>query len=296
MKTVGRSLELFFIDGDPTGMLTAEIFNWTGHVLYAPRTRIREAIIRPEAAYTGVYILLGEVESKPRIYIGEAEDIAHRIRSHDVQKDWWDRAVLIVSSANTLNKAHVKYLESRLVEEAMDVGNAELDNRNTPTRSGLSEAATANMEAFLENVLLVLPALRVDVFLKRTRRSQQVVAAAVPGDPVFELVSKKHHLTATARLSDGEFVVLQGSDARASWEGTETANYRLLHAQLVESGVIRVDGDKATFAENYAFSSPSAAAATVLGRTSNGTIEWQVRGQLVSYKAWEAAQLKESAA
>lgn len=296
MKTVGRSLELFFIDGDPTGMLTAEIFNWTGHVLYAPRTRIREAIVRQEAAFTGVYILLGEVETKPRIYIGEAEDIAHRIRSHDVQKDWWDRAVLIVSSANTLNKAHVKYLESRLVEEALVVGNADLDNRNTPTRSGLSEAATANMEAFLENILLVLPALRVDVFLKRTRRSQQVVAATVPGDPVFELFSKKHHLAATARLSDGEFVVLKGSDARASWEGAEGANYRLLHEQLLESGVLRVEGDKAVFTDNYAFSSPSAAAACVLGRTSNGTIEWQVKGQLVSYKAWEAAQLKESAA
>lgn len=296
MKTVGRSLELFFIDGDPTGMLTAEIFNWTGHVLYAPRTRIREAMVRKEAAFTGVYILIGEIESRPRIYVGEAEDIAHRIRSHDVEKDWWDRAVLIVSSANSLNKAHVKYLESRLVEEALATGNAELDNRNSPARSSLSEAATANMEAFLENILLVLPALRVDVFLKRTRKTNQVTAATVPGDPVFEIVSKKHHLTATAKLSDGEFVVLKGSDARSSWEGAEYANYRVLHQQLLESGVLKLNGEKAVFTENYAFSSPSAAAATVLGRTSNGTVEWQVKGQPMTYKSWEAAQLKEGAA
>ena len=26
----GRSLELYFIDGRPDGMLTAEVFNWTG--------------------------------------------------------------------------------------------------------------------------------------------------------------------------------------------------------------------------------------------------------------------------
>lgn len=295
MKTVGRSLELFFIDGDPTGMLTAEIFNWTGHVLYAPRTRIREAMVRKESSFTGVYILLGEYESRPRIYIGEAEDIAHRIRSHDIEKDWWDRAVFIVSSANTLNKAHVKYLEARLVEEALSVGNADLDNRNTPARSSLSEAATANMEAFLENILLVLPALRVDVFLRRTRRTQQVTAAAVPGDPIFELTSKKHHLNATARLSDGEFVVLKGSDARASWEGVEYSNYRQLHQQLLDSGMLRVEGEKAVFTENFAFTSPSAAAAVVLGRTANGTIEWRVKGQHLSYKAWEADQLKEAA-
>jgi len=40
----GRSLELFFIDGRPDGMLTAEVFNWTGHVLMTPRTRISEAL------------------------------------------------------------------------------------------------------------------------------------------------------------------------------------------------------------------------------------------------------------
>ena len=39
----GRSLELFFIDGKPEGMLTAEVFNWTGHILMTPRTQISEA-------------------------------------------------------------------------------------------------------------------------------------------------------------------------------------------------------------------------------------------------------------
>ena len=28
----GHSLELFFIEGRPDGMLTAKVFNWTGHV------------------------------------------------------------------------------------------------------------------------------------------------------------------------------------------------------------------------------------------------------------------------
>jgi hypothetical protein len=35
----GRSLELYFIDGHPEGMLTAEVFNWTGHVLKFPRAQ-----------------------------------------------------------------------------------------------------------------------------------------------------------------------------------------------------------------------------------------------------------------
>lgn len=37
----GLSLDLYFIDGHPDGMLTAEIFNWTGHVLITPRTQLK---------------------------------------------------------------------------------------------------------------------------------------------------------------------------------------------------------------------------------------------------------------
>lgn len=56
----GRSLELYFIDGKPDGLLTAEVFNWTGHILMAPRTQLANALKRPEARRTGVYILLGD--------------------------------------------------------------------------------------------------------------------------------------------------------------------------------------------------------------------------------------------
>ena len=73
--TYNISLELFFIDGKPDGMLTAEVFGWTGHILVAPRTRLPEALKRKESSYTGVYILLGEQDEEPLAYIGEGESI-----------------------------------------------------------------------------------------------------------------------------------------------------------------------------------------------------------------------------
>ena len=80
----GRSLELYYIDGRPDGMLTAEMFNWTGHVLMTPRTQLSQALSRTEAGYAGVYLLLGEREAEPLLYVGEGEDISARIRTHDV--------------------------------------------------------------------------------------------------------------------------------------------------------------------------------------------------------------------
>ena len=81
MSNAGRSLELFFIDGRPDGMLTAEVFNWTGHVLRAPRTQVKQALDRPESGNTGVYLLLGEVDGRPRLYVGESEDMGDRLRA-----------------------------------------------------------------------------------------------------------------------------------------------------------------------------------------------------------------------
>jgi hypothetical protein len=132
----GRSLELFFIDGKPDGMLTADVFNWTGHVFMTPRTQLSEALKRREACYTGVYLLFGEQDGDPLMYVGEGEDISERIRNHDAKKDWWTSAIFISSAANTLNKAHVKYLEARLIEEARRVGKITLEN-------GTNNGATA---------------------------------------------------------------------------------------------------------------------------------------------------------
>lgn len=291
---LGRSLELYFIDGRPDGMLTAEVFNWTGHVLFTPRTRLKEALARPQSSFTGVYLLLGERDGKPLAYIGEGEDIAARMKSHEANKDWWTTAVLVTSAANNLHKAHAKFLESRLVEEARKVGVMPLDNGNTPPRPGLSESARANMEAFLDYLFMVLPAVRIDMFVQNVRPA----AVATPSAPAtapsvrFILDYPKEGLKAVAVLGGGEFVVQAGSQARASWAGLEkaTSGYASLHDDLKRSGVLVLNGDHCVFAENYAFSSPSAAAAIVYGRQAQGTTAWKTStGQ--TYKDWEAAQL-----
>ncbi len=297
---IGRSLELYYIDGRPDGMLTAELFNWTGHVLMAPRTQIATALRRPEAGYAGVYLLLGEQDGEPRAYVGEGEDIATRIRAHDGAKDWWTSAVLVTTAGNKLNKAHVRYLEARLIEEARTIGRVPLDNGTNPTRPTLSEADVAKMEAFLDNLLIVLPAVRVDMFIQRTRPTMpsQSVAAVVPSsaaiqptsDPYasFVLELRKRGIRATARMQDGEFIVEAGSLASTV---VGDSSYSSLHAELVKARVLEAEGEHFRFIQNYAFRSPSAAAVAVTGRSSNGTIEWKEVGTGMTYKDWEARQL-----
>lgn len=299
---LGRSLELYFIDGRPDGMLTAEVFNWTGHVLVTPRTRLKEALSRPQSSFTGVYLLLGERDGKPLAYIGEGEDIAARMKSHEANKDWWTTAVLVTSAANNLHKAHAKFLESRLVEEARKVGVMPLDNGNTPPRPGLSESTRANMEAFLDYLFMVLPAVRIDMFVQNIRPTAPltenppnppaVVAQPYPSNRErFVLEARKHGLKAVALFDNGEFIVQTGSQVRGRQDIPDGASsYARLFDELMRAGVLQAEGDHCVFVENYAFRSPSAAATVVLGFSANGTIAWKTAtGQ--TYKDWEAAQL-----
>ena len=291
--SLGRSLELFFIDGRPDGMLTAEVFNWTGHVLRIPRTQIKQGLDRPESKHTGVYVLLGQIDGEATAYIGEAKNMRVRIAQHVSGKDWWDEAILVSTTGDMLHKAHVKYLESRLVEIARSVGKMTLENNATPPRSSLTEAALANMESFLDTLNMVFPAIRIDMFLERSRPAKRQTPTVENPSQTFVLSSKKTGVSALAELQDGQWIVQAGSKARSSWVGTNPGNvsYRGLHAELVSNGTLQIVNELATFTKDFAFSAPSAAAAVLFGRAANGRTSWLTQDTNVTFAEWEEAQI-----
>ncbi len=293
------TLELFFIDGKPDGMLTAEVFGWTGHILVAPRTRLAEALKRKESSYTGVYILLGDLSDDPLAYIGEGEDIANRIKTHDAKRDWWTKVVLVTTAANQLHKAHAQYLEARLVEEGNNASNTKLENGTNPSLPSLSEAARANMETFIDQLLMVLPAVRVDLFTSKAKPDKFSLPKPIhtsQSRPIFELTLKKEGITATAILEDGEFVVQKGALARSQYIGdrSEKSYYWKYYDQLVNQGILVDQGKHKVFVQSYAFPSTSAAGAVCNGRSTAGPIAWKVQGTKQTYKEWEAQTLAET--
>ena len=287
----GRSIELFYVNGDPEGMVTAAIpFQWTGHVLVANRTQLKEALERPETARPGIYMLSGEAEEESMLYIGESEDIRTRLKQHAAGKDWWSMAICITSSGDPLNKAHIRYLESRLIADAQKLKRVKLDNGTSPMPTGLSEAARAHMETFLENLYLVLPALRFDFFIEQAEKATEAKASATSDDTVrFCMEIPKHDLKASARLEKGKFIVEKGSRARNRWIGKTTAGsgYARLYDELVAQGVLAESGRHRVYTQDYAFKSPSAAAAVTAGRSTSGPATWVLEGTNKTYGEWE---------
>lgn len=294
----GRSVRLFLAEGTPTGILTAEIVNWTGHVLSAPRTRLETALKRSELKKTGIYILYGSPldADLPMVYIGEGDDISTRLSSHsrDDDKAFWERFIAVTNKDMNLTKAHVKYLEGRLITLLKEAKKSKVTNRTDPNFDRLPEADISDMESFLEQLQLVLPVVGVDFFRKVSSSPAGNFIADSAEAPTFTIQHKRKGISATAREIEGEFVVLTGSTGDLKEAASFHERLKNLRDQHLAVGKISKVGDQ-TFEllEDIAFSSPSAAAVFLFGTSRNGRTDWLVQGKAMNYGEWKEHLLKE---
>ena len=95
----GKTIRLFLAAGEPTSILLAEISNWTGKVLVAPRSQLDQFSKREEVRRTGSYLLVGpdpDDPSRALAYVGEGDNVLRRLlrRSWDEAKGFWERTVI----------------------------------------------------------------------------------------------------------------------------------------------------------------------------------------------------------
>ena len=298
----GKQVKLFLVEGTPGGLTTAEITNWTGHIVTGPRSRLAELLDREEAKRTGVYLLLGDDPEAPagvRCYIGEADEVRTRLKEHHSVrgKEFWDRVVVITSKDANLTKSHCRYLEAKLIGLADAAGRSQLDNSTKPPTPMLPEADVSDMDYFIDQLKIVLPVLGVNVL---RGRNTTVVApettTTVPAvlSPEFHLTVPKRGISARAMQVDGEFTVLEGSlaasEVRTGTFARSTAAaydaFRDLHHKLVDDGSLSLDNSTAKFTRDVVFSSPSTAGAIVTGRSCNGRVSW-VTDDGLTFGQWE---------
>lgn len=268
-KQVPFTIKIFVADGDPDGLRVVERSNWTGKALIFPRALYPQVRGRPEFQQTGVYLLLGPSAdgNGEMLYVGEGDPVKPRLEDHYVKKDFWTRAVFFVAPGQ-LNKAHVQFLESRLVDLAGSAKRMTLDNGNKPMEPTLSEADRADLEVFLDNMLGVLPVLGVQAF-------EQNASGIGPSNLV--LFCKGRGASASGYDTPQGFVVRSGSLA-AENETPSLSGFPIVgrtRAELRKNGVLVPEAGKLRFTQNYTFNSPSLASAVVFGRASNGRVDWK---------------------
>ena len=284
------SLRIFLPHGEPDGVRVLSKSGWSGIGLVVPRSRLTETMKeRPDLfGTTGVYVLTGVDEGGglPPVYVGEGSPVADRLRTHHTgtnAKDFWDRCVFFASTDGTLNKAHVQRVEARLIELATAAKRSVPQNRTQPTLPRLHEAEVADADAFLRELLTILPLVGVDAFEVARRRSTPTPPkpdeATGPAEP-STLRLRRKGVDASGEHGGNTFLLLAGSTLVPDEAETATCPdlVRRLRRELRQTGVIGVDPDGSglRLLSDYEFNSPSGSrAAVVLGASSNGRELWE---------------------
>ena len=264
------TIKLFLVHGDAKRLRTAELSNWTGKAVAGPRSELDGVLARDEAANSGVYFLSGtdSQSGKPALYVGEAESVRDRLRGH-LGKDFWNHIVFFISKDENLTKAHVRYLEGRLIEQARSVGRAVVMNGQS-SGSKLPESDREDMEVFLEKIHQLMPVLGADALLPITSTPAGHAEKQI-------LVCKIKDLKATGHVTPTGFIVLKGSHAVLEERKFAKNHPNILakRKRLIEEKHLVEDRGHLKFTHDAEFTSASAAATVVHGGSANGLLAWK---------------------
>jgi hypothetical protein len=264
------TIRVFLVHGDPKRLRTAELSNWTGKAVAGPRSEFDSVLAREESHNSGVYFLTGidPETGKSALYIGEAECIRDRVKSH-LDKDFWNHIAFFTSKDENLTKAHIRYLEGRLIEQAKQASRADVKN-SQGSGARLPESDREDMEIFLEKIHQLLPVLGVDELVPTITKATGVTELET-------LTCEIKGLKAIGHLTPNGIVVTAGSQAVLN-ERPSSQKYPWpinMRQRLKDEGVLTIKSDHLVFAKDSEFSSPSAAATVIHGGHANGLTAWK---------------------
>lgn len=256
-----------------------------------PRTKLNDFIQRKEAKRAGCYILMGEDErtGETRLYIGEGEVVKERLRQHASgasQKEFWNEAIVFTSKDDYITKTQIQYLEAKLYELAEEV---QLENNKKPTPPELSEVDTAEMKQFLDVIKLILSSIGITILETKIQNVNQEEKE----EEIFNFTIKGAR--GRMKIEDDRYVVLKGSTAIIEDRPSASQPIRKMRRKLLEEKVTELNEDQSfnVFKENYAFNSPSYAAAAISGGEENGRAVWKYKGKSINEIEAEEIQTNE---
>ncbi len=266
-----QTIQIYLPAGDPRGMRVAEITTRIVRVIEVPRSQLADFLKMPEAQQVGVYFLMGELSEAglPRVYIGQSGNVGNRLVQHNQSKDFWNRALVVISLTNSMTQTHALFLEWFAISEATRAGRYSLENGNTGSQPYTPAPLQADCHEIHETAATLLATLGQPIFEPLTN------APTAKGEKEL-FYCKGPAANGVGEYTSEGFVVHKGSTARieivASIKGTSQERFR---QQLVTDGVLTLNGDHYVFTRDHLFSSPSMAAIAVLGRSANGWLEWK---------------------
>lgn len=277
-----KTIQIFLPGGDTHGIRIAEITTRIVQVIEVPRPLLADFLVMPESNQVALYFLVAKSEdgTDSRVYVGQTGDLRARLAAHNRDKDFWQRALVLISRTHSLTQTHALFLEWHCLQATRKAGRYADENGNGGSKPHTPAPLEADCLEIFDTGRTLLGTLGYPIFDPVAKSSVQ----AAPGG-IAEFSGTDEVLYCKGSDADGRglytsegFVVLKGSSGRkevvASSVGTSREQMRV---NLIQAEILRREGDRVVFQKDHLFSSPSAAAIVLQGRNANGWTEWRTK-------------------
>ncbi len=214
-----------------------------------------------------VYFLFDDSDPDAgRVYVGQSMSGVGRVSAHVRNKDFWTYCILFVTDNNSFDKLSIDYIEyefiSRFKKSSYIITNKDL-RVNEPN---ISIYDKPNLEAHIRQIEFLLSAEGVDIRPKEEESAEEEYY--YPASPKYQ---------AKLLVRDGKFILKKGSQIKRPIESSKNWKsdrfYRkqtaIIDSYITDGKVKEIDG-KFELTLDIAFSSPSAPANLITGRSANG--------------------------
>lgn len=160
-NTKAKTISLLLEDGTLDGVMCIEDSSWnSGELFSTPRESINELMSSDACKKFGVYLLLSE----DMVYVGQSMDLASRIKQHLTGKNWWERAIVLTTKDDSLNRSDIDYLESVLIDIANKNNRLDCDNKKKGNPQKVTRFRKVELEHYLEEAFLLMELIGVFIF------------------------------------------------------------------------------------------------------------------------------------
>jgi predicted GIY-YIG superfamily endonuclease len=271
MRQSPKTIQIYLPGGDPRGIRIAEITTRIVQIIEVPRNLLAEFLKMDECGQVAVYFLVGgdESEGTSKVYVGQTSDLKNRLSTHNQKKDFWGKALVLISKTNSLTQTHALYLEWQCIKAIASANRFKCENGNEGSRPHTPAPLEADCNEIFETGSTLLATLGFPFF-----DAVGITSEAEKDEEIF--FCKGSGADGRAIYTNEGLVVLKGSSGKKgnveSIQGTSDEKFR---HRLVESGIMKEIDGRYVFQKDHLFDSPSSAAVALMGRTANGWLEWK---------------------
>jgi hypothetical protein len=280
VTTSPKTIQIFLPSGEPHGIRIAEITTRIVQVLEVPRSLLSSFLSMEQSSQVGVYFLIGEdsEDGERLVYVGQTGDLRARLTAHNQKKDFWERALVLVSKTNSLTQTHALFLEWHALQQIRSAGRFADENGNSGSRPHTPAPLEAECLEVFETGSILVSSLGYPLFdpVAKSKQSEE------PGESLY-LRSRSAGVEGKCLYTTEGFVVLAGSVGRLENAPSLGDSNERWRQRLFDSGVLKTNEQgQVVFPKDHLFKSPSGAAIALLGRRANGWMEWKSpQGQIL---------------